>query len=77
LPYQKFIRKGYDDPIITAHIVNRKLDKSGRPATLSHDIMTKLLRYEMDFDGVIISDDMQMALSKKIAFANLLIGFKD
>ena len=60
LPYQKFIQKGYDDPIITAHIVNRKLDKSGKPATLSHDIMTKLLRYEMSFDGVIISDDMQM-----------------
>ncbi len=60
LPYQKFIQKGYEDPILTAHIVNRKLDKSGRPATLSHDIVTKLLRYEMGFDGVVISDDMQM-----------------
>ena len=60
LPYQKFIQKGYDDPIMTAHIVNRKLDRSGRPATLSHDIMTQLLRYEMGFDGVVISDDMQM-----------------
>ena len=60
LPYQKFIQKGYEDPILTAHIVNRKLDKSGRPATLSHDIMTRLLRYEMGFDGVVISDDMQM-----------------
>ena len=60
LPYQKFIQRGYGDPILTAHIVNRKLDKSGRPATLSHDIMTKLLRYEMGFDGVVISDDMQM-----------------
>ena len=60
LPYQKFIQKGYEDPIITAHIVNRRLDKGGRPATLSHDIMTKLLRYEMGFDGVVISDDMQM-----------------
>lgn len=60
LPYQKFIQRGYDDPILTAHIVNQKLDKSGRPATLSHDIVTKLLRYEMGFDGVVISDDMQM-----------------
>ena len=60
LPYQKLIQKGYDDPILTAHIVNRNLDKSGRPATLSHDIMTQLLRYEMGFDGVVISDDMQM-----------------
>lgn len=60
LPYQKFIQRGYEDPILTAHIVNRKLDKNGRPATLSYDIMTKLLRYEMGFDGVVISDDMQM-----------------
>ena len=60
LPYQKFIQRGYEDPILTAHIVNRKLDKSGRPATLSHDIMTKLLRDELGFDGVVISDDMQM-----------------
>ncbi|MCY3681794.1 MAG: glycoside hydrolase family 3 protein [Gemmatimonadetes bacterium] len=60
LPYQRFIQRGYGDPILTAHIVNRKLDKSGRPATLSHDIMTRLLRYEMGFDGVVISDDMQM-----------------
>ncbi|MDE2723008.1 MAG: glycoside hydrolase family 3, partial [Gemmatimonadota bacterium] len=60
LPYRKFIQKGYGDPILTAHIVNRKLDKSGRPATLSYDIMTRLLRYELGFDGVVISDDMQM-----------------
>ena len=60
LPYQKFIQRGYEDPILTAHIVNWKLDKSGRPATLSYDIMTRLLRYEMGFDGVVISDDMQM-----------------
>ncbi len=60
LPYQRFIQRGYDDPILTAHIVNRKLDKSGRPATLSRDIMTKMLRNEMGFDGVVISDDMQM-----------------
>ena len=60
LPYRKFIQRGYDDPILTAHIVNRMLDKGGRPATLSHDMITKLLRYEMGFDGVVISDDMQM-----------------
>ena len=60
LPYQELIAGGYDDAIMTAHIVNRSLDPAGRPATLSPDIMTGLLRDELGFTGVIISDDMQM-----------------
>lgn len=46
--------------IMTAHIVNRNLDKSGLPATLSHRVLTELLRQQLQFDGVIITDDMQM-----------------
>lgn len=46
--------------IMTAHIVNRNLDKSGLPATLSHRVLTGLLREQLHFDGVIITDDMEM-----------------
>lgn len=46
--------------IMTAHVINRHLDSDGMPATLSHKILTQLLREEMGFDGVIISDDLQM-----------------
>jgi len=46
--------------VMTAHIVNRKLDESGLPATLSHKILTGLLRQQLKYDGVIITDDMQM-----------------
>lgn len=46
--------------IMTAHVVNRQLDASGLPATLSHPILTDLLRKKLKFRGVIISDDMQM-----------------
>lgn len=46
--------------IMTAHIINRRLDDSGLPATLSSKILTDLLRKELNFSGVIISDDMQM-----------------
>ncbi len=59
-PYRELIDGGYDGPVMTAHIVNRNLDPSGRPATLSLAIMTTLIRDEMGFEGVIISDDMQM-----------------
>lgn len=60
LPYRELIAGGYDDAIMTAHIVNRNLDPAGRPATLSPVIMNGLLREELGFTGVIISDDMQM-----------------
>jgi beta-N-acetylhexosaminidase len=46
--------------VMTAHIVNRRLDKSGLPATLSHNILTHLLRHQLHYKGVIITDDMQM-----------------
>lgn len=46
--------------IMTAHIVNRQLDQSGLPATLSYQILTRLLRQKLHFNGVIITDDMQM-----------------
>ena len=46
--------------VMTAHIINRKLDASGVPATLSQTILTGILRHELKFDGVIITDDMQM-----------------
>lgn len=46
--------------VMTAHIVNRKLDDSGLPATLSYKILTELLREHLHFSGVIITDDMQM-----------------
>lgn len=46
--------------VMTAHLVNRQLDESGLPATLSHKILTDLLRNKLHFNGVIVTDDMQM-----------------
>jgi beta-N-acetylhexosaminidase len=43
-----------------AHMVVRALDDSGRPATLSEPILTDLLRREMGFDGVIVTDALDM-----------------
>ena len=46
--------------VMTAHIVNRQLDDSGLPATLSYKILTDILRKQLSFNGVIVTDDMQM-----------------
>jgi beta-N-acetylhexosaminidase len=45
--------------IMTAHVLVPSLDET-RPATLSPDIVGKLLRDELQFDGVILSDDLDM-----------------
>lgn len=60
-PYQWLLNKNFScGMIMSAHIVNRRLDDSGLPATLSHKILTDLLRHKLHFNGVIITDDMQM-----------------
>lgn len=60
-PFQNLVNKNTSCGVImTAHIVNRHLDNSGLPATLSHKILTHILRQKFHFKGVIITDDMQM-----------------
>lgn len=60
--------------IMSAHIVNRHLDDSGLPATLSHKVLTGLLRNQLHFNGVIITDDMQMkAISENYELGNALV----
>ena len=59
LPYKHLIKGNYLDGIMTSHIINRKLDKE-YPATLSKKILDGLLRKNLDFKGLIISDDPQM-----------------
>jgi beta-N-acetylhexosaminidase len=58
-PYREIISGGQADAIMTAHIFNRRLDPEF-PATLSDKTITGLLREEMRFPGVVISDDMEM-----------------
>ena len=51
--------------IMTAHVLVPSLD-GRRPATLSPDVVQKLLREELGFGGVILSDDLEMkAVSAK------------
>ena len=51
--------------IMTAHIVYPTLD-ANRPATLSRPILTDLLREQLGFDGLVVTDDMEMkAIDKR------------
>jgi len=58
-PFEAIIQSGRCDMVMTAHIFNAGLDPLW-PATLSHGIISGILRDDMGFDGVVVSDDMQM-----------------
>ncbi|HYG56762.1 MAG TPA: beta-N-acetylhexosaminidase, partial [Symbiobacteriaceae bacterium] len=60
LPFREAIKAGLDS-IMTAHVFFPALEpEAGRPATLSRNVMTGLLREELGFDGVICSDCLEM-----------------
>ena len=46
--------------VMTSHPVYPKLDPSGVPATFSRRIVREYLREEVGFQGVIVSDDLEM-----------------
>jgi beta-N-acetylhexosaminidase len=58
VPFREAIRSDVAF-IMTAHILVPSLDEQ-RPATLSPAIIRGMLREELDFDGVILSDDLDM-----------------
>lgn len=74
MPYEQLLGKeGSCGMVMTAHLVNRQLDPSGLPATLSHKILTDLLRKKLKFNGVIITDDMQMkAITENYSLAQAI-----
>ncbi|WP_031094974.1 MULTISPECIES: glycoside hydrolase family 3 protein [unclassified Streptomyces] len=59
VPFRAAIRAGIDS-IMTAHIQFPALDDSGDPATLSRPILTGILREELGYDGVVITDSLGM-----------------
>jgi beta-N-acetylhexosaminidase len=68
IPFQDMINEKRVDILMTAHIFNGALDPH-YPGTLSYNVITRLLRQEMNYSGVIISDDMNMnAISKHFGF---------
>jgi beta-N-acetylhexosaminidase len=67
-PFANIIAAGQADVIMTAHIFNANLDPD-YPATLSHAMIDGILRGELGWEGVVISDDMQMrAISDRYGY---------
>jgi len=59
-PFKKAIEAGVDS-IMVAHIYFSDIEPvAGMPATLSKAVLNNLLREELNFEGVIITDDLEM-----------------
>lgn len=59
VPFVAAIAAGIDG-IMPAHVLYPALDPEDRPATVSPPIQTALLREELGFSGLIVTDDMGM-----------------
>lgn len=59
IPFERAIEAGVD-AIMPAHIVNKEIDDNLIPATFSNKILSGLLRKQLSFRGIIISDDLEM-----------------
>ena len=72
IPYRTLIATGPVDAIMVAHVFNSGIDQQF-PASLSAKTIHGLLREQLGFKGVVISDDLQMAaLSKYYSLDEIL-----
>jgi len=63
-PYKTLIKDGFVDTIMIAHVFNKNIDEK-YPSSLSYETVTKKLRKEIGYQGVVVTDDLQMyAISK-------------
>jgi beta-N-acetylhexosaminidase len=59
-PFTDLTSGGYADMVMVGHLVHADLTEPGRPASLSPRAVQGLLRTTLAYDGVVVSDDMQM-----------------
>jgi beta-N-acetylhexosaminidase len=59
LPFRAAVEKGVD-AVMTAHIAAPSIDAEGVPATVSQPILTGILRDQLKFTGIIVTDAMEM-----------------
>ncbi len=59
IPFRRAIEEGVD-AIMSAHIYFPALEREKLPVTLSHRVLTGLLREELGYGGVVMTDCMEM-----------------
>ena len=66
-PFAQLLASAYPpDMIMVGHVKLDTVDPSGAPATLSGPIVTGLLRERLGFEGVVVTDDIDMGAIRKV-----------
>lgn len=61
LPYTNLSQDVSPEAVMVAHIAFPKIDPSGLPAAFSKVFLQDILRKKLNFDGIVITDDIEMA----------------
>lgn len=73
IPYKQLFDLGYSDLVMIGHLYNANLD-SIYPASLSYNVITKLLRDSLRFEGTVVSDEMFMrAITNNYTFEDAIV----
>ncbi len=64
-PFRDIIKDGHPEAVLVAHVFDSKLDPT-YPASLSSAVIDGMLRHDLGFDGVVITDDLQMGAIRQV-----------
>jgi beta-N-acetylhexosaminidase len=59
-PYRAMIADGLADFVMVGHLIDTDVAAEGMPSSLSPEWIEDVLRDELGYDGVVISDDLEM-----------------
>lgn len=74
LPFKRLIDSGQVDMIMAGHLFNRSVDPT-YPASISPEHIQKTLRDQLGYNGVVITDDLQMgAIIKRYTLEEIVVS---
>lgn len=66
VPFKAYAALGTPVAVMLSHLIYPALDSSRQPASFSSKISTDLLRGDLEYKGLVITDDLQMKATKLI-----------
>lgn len=73
-PFNKLIKSGDAPAIMPGHLVHKRIASDGVPVSISKPAISGMLRKKMGYNGLVISDDLQMgAIAKNYSYKNTII----
>lgn len=66
MPFSLFMQKLRAPAIMVAHVAFPQIDQTRAPATFSKPILQGVLRSQLNYDGLIVTDDIEMAATQGV-----------